>query len=262
VSDDTPTGETEPAPTPPEEPVEPVAAPEPAAAPEPVASSADATAAEPAPATADATAAEPVTAEPEPVTAEPESVPATTSPPNPPAERRGGILVPVWAAILVAVLLIGGIGFAVGYVTADDDGTDAANASNSQLAPNRGGPFSGNGGGYNVPNGNENGNGNGQTTAQVAFLGVELESAANSGGARISSVRDGSPAADAGLKAGDVVTKIGDTAVTDDDDLIRAVRAQKPGDEVTVTYTRDGNSAQVKVTLGDRSEATRSSVSP
>ena len=59
-----------------------------------------------------------------------------------------------------------------------------------------------------------------------------------------------------------MVTKIDDTTVADDDDLIRAVRAHKPGDEVTVTYTRDGNSAQVKVTLGDRSDATRSSVSP
>ena len=75
-------------------------------------------------------------------------------------------------------------------------------------------------------------------------------------------MRAGSPAAEAGLKSGDVVTKIGDTTVADDDDLIRAIRAQKPGDEVTVTYTRDGNSAQVKVTLGDRSDATRSSVSP
>ena len=38
-------------------------------------------------------------------------------------------------------------------------------------------------------------NGNGQTAAPIAFLGVELESAANNGGAQISSVRDGSPAA-------------------------------------------------------------------
>ena len=57
-----------------------------------------------------------------------------------------------------------------------------------------------------------------------------------------------------------MVTKIDDTAVTDDDDLIRAIRSHDPGDDVTVTYTRDGNTAQAKVTLGDRSEATRSSV--
>ena len=178
----------------------------------------------------------------------------------PPPERRNGILVPTWAAIVVAILLIGGLGFAIGYWTADDDGADAANASSSQLAPNRGGSNGNRGGesGGGIPNGN----GNGPSAAQIAFLGVELESAANNGGASISSVRPGSPAADAGLKSGDVVTKIDDTTISDDDDLIRAVRAHQPGDEVTVTYTRDGTTAQAKVTLGDRSDATRSSVSP
>ena len=101
-----------------------------------------------------------------------------------------------------------------------------------------------------------------KSAAQIAFLGVELESAADNGGAWITNVRDDSPAADAGLQSGDVVTKIGDTTVSDDDDLIRAVRARDPGDDVTVTYTRDGNSEETQVTLGDRSEATRSSVSP
>jgi hypothetical protein len=61
-----------------------------------------------------------------------------------------------------------------------------------------------------------------------------------------------SPAATAGLKTGDVITKIGDTTVQNDADLVRAIRNQSPGDNVTVTYTRDGTSAQ-SVTLGDRS---------
>ena len=130
---------------------------------------------------------------------------------------------------MVAVLLIGGIGFTIGYMTGDDDGADSANASSSQVTPN-GGRSNGNGGG--VPNGN----GNGQTAAPIAFLGVELGAAADNGGARISSVREDSPAADAGLESGDVVTKIDDTTVADDDDLIRAIRAHDPGDDVTVTY--------------------------
>ena len=193
------------------------------------------------------------------------SVPSTAAspaapPPDAPPERRGGILVPTWAAIVVAVLLIGGLGFAIGYWTGDDDGSDAANASSSQLAPNRQGPFS-NGGGSNggtVPNGERRtATGTGRPPRRSRSSACELENAANNGGASISSVRAGSPAADAGLKTGDVVTKIDDTTVADDDDLIRAIRAHKPGDEVTVTYTRDGTSAQVKVTLGDRSDATR-----
>ena len=153
-------------------------------------------------------------------------------------------------AIVVAVLLIGGLGFAIGYMTGDDDGADSANASSSQVTPN-GGTSNGNNGGL------PNGNGNGQTAAPIAFLGVELESAADNGGARITNVRDDSPAADAGLKSGDVVTKIDDTTVSDDDDLIRAIRAHDPGDDVTVTYTRDGNTEEAEVTLGDRSEATQ-----
>jgi membrane-associated protease RseP (regulator of RpoE activity) len=260
VSDETPTGETEPTPTPAD-----AAAEEPTAAPEPAATSANATA--PEPVSAEPVAAEPVTAEP--VTAEtavaPAAVPVATAA-APPPEQRSGILLPTWVAVVLAVLLIGGVGFAIGYWTGGDDGSDAANASSSQVAPSRPGPFGGNGGGYNggTPNlnPNGNGNGNGQTTAQTAFLGVSVEGVANNGGARVTDARAGSPAADAGLKAGDVITKIGGTTVANGADLIRAVQAQKPGDEVTVTYTRDGNSAQATVTLGNRSDATRSSVSP
>ncbi len=259
MSDESPTGETEPAATPAAEPTPPS---------EPEAPSADAVAAAPAapepaiaePAAGEPAAADPVTAEPvtaeatPPPAAEPTAVPvAPVAPPSPPPERRGGILLPTWVAILVAVLLIGGLGFAIGYATGDNDGADSANASSSQVTPNGGTSDEGNSG---LPNGN------GQSAAQIAFLGVELESAADNGGARITNVRDDSPAADAGLQSGDVVTKIGDTTVSDDDDLIRAVRARDPGDDVTVTYTRDGNSEETQVTLGDRSEATRSSVSP
>ena len=76
--------------------------------------------------------------------------------------------------------------------------------------------------------------------------GWSSRAAADNGGARISSVREDSPAADAELESGDVVTKIDDTTVADDDDLIRAIRARDPGDDVTVTYTRDGNTANAR----------------
>ena len=254
MSDETPTGETEPAATPAAEPTPP---------PEPTAPSADAVAGAPAapePAASEPVAAESVTAEPVTAEATPPPAAAPTAVPvapvataSPPPERRGGILLPTWVAIVVAVLLIGGIGFAVGYMAGDDDGAESANASSSQVTPNGGTANDDNGG---FPNGN------GQSAAPIAFLGVELESAADNGGARITDVRDDSPAADAGLQSGDVVTKIGDTDIADDDDLIRAVRAQEPGDDVTVTYTRDGTIAETEVTLGDRSEATRSTVSP
>jgi S1-C subfamily serine protease len=189
--------------------------------------------------------AEPVAAEP--VAAEPVAT-------APPARGTGGILLPTWVAVVLAVLLIGGIGFAIGYVTGDDNGSDSRNAVSAQNVPDNRVP--------NLPFPDENGNngGRGQTPAQAAFLGVSVESAENNAGARVTGVQSGSPAANAGLKTGDVITKVDDTTVHTDTDLISAIRSHEPGDDVTITYTRDGNSAQAKVTLGDRSDATRSAV--
>jgi S1-C subfamily serine protease len=161
-------------------------------------------------------------------------------------------------AVVLAILLIGGIGFAIGYVTGDDNGSDTRNAASAENVPDRRPtlPFpNGNGN-----NGNGNNGGRGQTTAQAAFLGVSVENAANNAGAGVTGVQPGSPAANAGLKTGDVITKVDDTTVHSAADLIQAIRSHEPGDDVTVTYTRDGNSAQAKVTLGNRSDATRSSV--
>ena len=57
---------------------------------------------------------------------------------------------------------------------------------------------------------------------------------------RSSEVTDGSTAAQAGLAAGDVITKIDDHPITDADSLVATIRSYRPGDTVTVTYTRDG----------------------
>jgi len=68
-------------------------------------------------------------------------------------------------------------------------------------------------------------------------------------GALIRSVVDGAPAAKAGLRAGDVVTKVDDRRVTDADSLIVAIRSHDPGEKVTVTYSRGGSEKKVTVTL-------------
>jgi putative serine protease PepD len=80
-------------------------------------------------------------------------------------------------------------------------------------------------------------------------LGVQVTDAPD-GGALVSRVTDGSAAADAGLRAGDVVTAVGNTQVTDGTELSAAVRAHAPGDRVTVTYTRGGETRRATVTLG------------
>ena len=233
--------------------------PEPAAAaPEPAT---EATTPEPA---AEAVAPEQATA------AAPAQPPTAAAAAAPPPERRGGIFLPTWLAALLAVLLVGGLGFVIGYASGDDDDSNPSIAANSQPNVPNGGNLPNGGNRPNLPNGgnlpgypgngNGSGNSNGETNASAAFLGVSVENADNGSGASITAVRSGSPASEAGLKEGDVITKVGDTDVKSAADLIGAIRSHDPGDDVTVTYTRDGSSAQVTVHLGDRSDIARSSL--
>lgn len=68
-------------------------------------------------------------------------------------------------------------------------------------------------------------------------------------GALVSSVAPDSPAAKAGLRAGDVITAVGDKAVDSPADVAEAVRKADDGSELTVTYTRDKKPSTAKVTL-------------
>ncbi|MBW5252617.1 trypsin-like peptidase domain-containing protein [Streptomyces sp. P01-B04] len=63
--------------------------------------------------------------------------------------------------------------------------------------------------------------------------------------------KDG-PAARAGLRAGDVITKFNDTVVDSGPTLIGEIWTHKPGDKVTLTYKRDGKTSTAEVTLGER----------
>ncbi len=81
------------------------------------------------------------------------------------------------------------------------------------------------------------------------YLGVEVDNAPD-GGALVHGVAAGSPAGQAGLQPGDVITGLGGRPVEDADDVLAVVMSSGLGDEVTVTYTRDGSSQTVTVTLG------------
>ncbi|RNI23981.1 PDZ domain-containing protein [Flexivirga caeni] len=74
-------------------------------------------------------------------------------------------------------------------------------------------------------------------------------------GAKIDKVNSGSPAAQAGLKAGDVVTKFDGQQLGSPpaSSLIAYVRAHNVGDKVTLTIVRDGQQQNVTVTLGEAS---------
>jgi putative serine protease PepD len=66
----------------------------------------------------------------------------------------------------------------------------------------------------------------------------------------VNAVKAGTPAANAGLKAGDVITAIDGTSISGPDDLTARISAHQPGDKVTLTITRNGSSQKLDVTLG------------
>lgn len=68
-------------------------------------------------------------------------------------------------------------------------------------------------------------------------------------GVLVSSVDEGSPAAKAGLKAGDVIVKLNGRAVGDASDLGGAVARLEAGTPATVTVQRDGRPLDLKVTV-------------
>ena len=69
-------------------------------------------------------------------------------------------------------------------------------------------------------------------------------------GALVSGVDEGSGADEAGIQWGDVITAFNGEEITSASDLMLAVRSQEPGDVVTVTINRNGESMDLEVTLG------------
>jgi putative serine protease PepD len=84
-----------------------------------------------------------------------------------------------------------------------------------------------------------------------AYLGVSIADTDTGDGALVGSVESGTPAAEAGLVEGDVITGVDDEDVADAAALTAAIRSHSPGDDVTVTFTRDEDEQTVDVTLGE-----------
>lgn len=101
-------------------------------------------------------------------------------------------------------------------------------------------------------------------TPTHARLGVQVAPASQDGGAtvtdgaQIAEVNAGSTAANAGIAEGDVITKVDDHLIADADSLVATIRSYRPGDEVTVTYTRGGEEKTAQLTLDSDSEASNS----
>jgi serine protease DegQ len=74
-------------------------------------------------------------------------------------------------------------------------------------------------------------------------------------GVLITGVLQDGPASHAGVRPGDVVTKIGETAIANKAQLLRAVAAVKPQSTVSVTVQRAGKELELPVTVGLRPPA-------
>jgi len=85
------------------------------------------------------------------------------------------------------------------------------------------------------------------------IIGVSVDMNFAGAGAQISQVTPTGPAATAGLKPGDVITKVDGHAVGNATEMIVAVRAHAPGDTVTLTVTSGSTTKDVPLTLGSDS---------
>jgi serine protease Do len=87
----------------------------------------------------------------------------------------------------------------------------------------------------------------GKNTVLLKEMGVPY-------GVEVGSVQPGGPADKAGLRAGDFILKVNGSPVKTGNDLVTPIASTAVGQQVTLSYFRDGKSQEVKVTVGDRTK--------
>ena len=90
----------------------------------------------------------------------------------------------------------------------------------------------------------------GVSVSSVTSANAQRYGLSTTSGAYISALVEGGGAAQAGLQVGDIITAIGGKQVASATDVTLDVRANNPGDTVTVTVNRNGESLDVPVVLG------------
>ena len=105
---------------------------------------------------------------------------------------------------------------------------------------------------------------NGQVTTRPylgisAYYNSQPQVSGVSAGVYVERVEAGGPAEKAGLQAGDVITMIGSSIITNRDDISSLSKTYKAGDTVTITYVRDGQVATTELTFGSTTEASTTS---
>jgi Do/DeqQ family serine protease len=105
-------------------------------------------------------------------------------------------------------------------------------------------------------------------TVQRAYLGIEYpkdnlsddekkqNGIKDDGGVYVMVVREGGAALAAGIRKGDVITKINGTPIVSGADLIGQIATYRPGDKITLTYQRDGKEYTTSILLKNKSGST------
>ena len=89
------------------------------------------------------------------------------------------------------------------------------------------------------------------TPAMAESLGLKSAS-----GAIMDDAMPGTPAAQAGLKSGDVITKLDGNAIEDAADLTHRIASFKPGEKINLAVVRDGAEMTLDATLAEHKTAT------
>ncbi len=104
--------------------------------------------------------------------------------------------------------------------------------------------------------------GNGAVVSTKAYLGVSVDGLNTTKGAAVSTVQPGTPAEKAGVKAGDVITAVNGTTLNGTTTLGTMLGTLKPGDTVTLTVDRNGQTQTLTATLAEFPASTASNSTP
>ncbi|MDQ6603324.1 MAG: trypsin-like peptidase domain-containing protein [Chloroflexota bacterium] len=104
--------------------------------------------------------------------------------------------------------------------------------------------------------------GNGAVVSTKAYLGVSVDGLNTTKGAAVSKVETGTPAEKAGLKTGDVITAVNGTTLNGGTTLGSLLVTLKPGDTVTLTVDRSGQTQTLTATLAEFPASSNSSNTP
>ncbi|MFL6155953.1 MAG: S1C family serine protease [Marmoricola sp.] len=96
------------------------------------------------------------------------------------------------------------------------------------------------------------------THARLAISVSDVASSTLAQGSQVRKVDAGGAADKAGIKAGDVITKVDDDLIDGSESLIATVRGHRPGDKVVLTYVRDGKTSTTTATLGSDADTSKS----